>query len=409
MFRFGPHTLAFSDLFAKASVFLLIPYLTSALSPYEFGQLSLYQGIFQAFLIIAIFSANGLIPIVYAENGTSRALSIRYASMQLVVFSVSALFVLAASSFLVVKPESLDISLIFIVCVLVILHAGSLINLSFYRASKDYGAPTMAQLLLPVVGMLATFIIFELISPSVFGRFFAMVLALIVTNSIYFWVLRKKYGLERGSARLKEVVKYGLGLLPHHLSHWVKSYFDRFVIASFLSVSVAGIYSLSMQLISAFLVFFGVLSQAVQPYVYDCFKSNDIIKLKKIQYCFLAACIAVLSLGTLFLNIYFVYLFPESYLRSLDYFNVLVFGAFFQSVYFFYSHRIFFMRQNKFVSLLGVFSALVHVILVLLLFSFFEDVMYLCYLYSCLNFVYVLLVINKASKLWPFPKVSTVL
>ncbi len=398
MFRTGPHTLALADLFAKASIFLLIPYLTSTLDPHSYGKLSLYQGIFQGFLILSIFSSNGLIPIIYTKQGLEKSLKIRSASIYLLVLSNILLFLASFVFDCLLNGFSFDFGLLFIVSGLVVFHSINLINLSLYRVSRKYLIPTVAQVSLPVIGICATWVFFEYGKPSVSYRFFAMLLALVVANFLYQGNIQKAKSTFKEILELvSEVYSYGLGLLFHHVTHWLKSYFDRFVIATYLSVSVAGIYSLSMQLTSALVVFFSVVSQALQPYIYSYIKEDNKEKLRALKRCYMLGCSVVTILFVVLLNTYFELVFSVQYYPALQYFNILIFGAFFQALYFLYSHELFFNQENSFLSVLGVVSALVHVSLVLIVFKYTGEVLSLCYIYVLVSASYFFVSLYKVK------------
>ncbi|STU64985.1 Uncharacterised protein [Klebsiella pneumoniae subsp. ozaenae] len=105
----------------------------------------------------------------------------------------------------------------------------------------------------------------------------------------YEFFVYRKIAVERSvlqplRKRYKEIISYGVSLLPHHGSYWIKSSVDRFFIAHYMSTAVVGVYGLAFQLTSIVMLFFGVINQAFQPFIYRKLKANDFRGVELIQY-----------------------------------------------------------------------------------------------------------------------------
>ncbi|WP_446925854.1 MATE family efflux transporter, partial [Klebsiella pneumoniae] len=93
----------------------------------------------------------------------------------------------------------------------------------------------------------------------------------------------------------------GISLWPHHGSYWIKSTIDRFFIAHYMSVAVVGVYGLALQLSSILMLFFSVISQAFQPFIYRYLNGKDFLSVKRIQFiyvCFVLFCAPVYYIVT---------------------------------------------------------------------------------------------------------------
>lgn len=101
------------------------------------------------------------------------------------------------------------------------------------------------------------------------GKIYAASISLLVMCIVHIYLLAKRgyLRLKWSSNHQKMLLKFGLPLLPHSLSFWLKSGVDKILITSACGLAANGIYSLAMSFGAIYLLFRQAFSQAFEPYL----------------------------------------------------------------------------------------------------------------------------------------------
>lgn len=196
------------------------------------------------------------------------------------------------------------------------------------------------------------------------GRIFGLLLTnlFIFLISIYFFKKAGLLSVELEKKRILNALKFGLPLLPHKLSTWISSGFERIFITKKIGITDTGLYSFGANISSAMTLFVNSFFNAFTPYVYKQLSSNELendklnqIKKSMVVKSYLATlAFASILVVCYFLLYYFVKLFfNEAYGRSLVYLPYFLISIFFSYVYSLFSIYIFFSKTTK---LLGIFT-----------------------------------------------------
>jgi len=89
----------------------------------------------------------------------------------------------------------------------------------------------------------------------------------ILFAGISLFLLYRLIGISPGLKYLRELLAYGLPLVPAVLGNWVQSYMSRFFIVGMLSLSVLGVYSIASKIASVFLLLIIAFRQVWGPYM----------------------------------------------------------------------------------------------------------------------------------------------
>lgn len=110
----------------------------------------------------------------------------------------------------------------------------------------------------------------------------------ILTGVTALLVLTKTGFLTRHSSivSLAGALRYSLPLVPHQVAGWVIAMVDRFIIASYLGVAQAGVYSLSFQISQATNIVSNSLNQALIPVMFRLLaeKNPDELRIRRISW-----------------------------------------------------------------------------------------------------------------------------
>jgi O-antigen/teichoic acid export membrane protein len=386
----GAAALSIGDILGKVIGFIILPYLTAHLGASGYGALTLYLSVIQILIIFISFSGQGLLPVKYMQEGEGSSLVFRRDNITLAVAS-SVLLVAIFYIVTLVTKISVSFSDGFLVVLASLAQALNFINLSHLRISQTYKVAAIGQFLLSAFNVLFTIALFEMIAATPGQRLIAIAASFFSIQLAYeFFVYRKRAvkrsELEPSRKRYKEIISYGVSLLPHHGSYWIKSSVDRFFIAHYMSTAVVGVYGLAFQLTSIVMLFFGVINQAFQPFIYRKLKANDFRGVELIQYGYTALVIVSCVIYFFILPFAFPYLFNAEFNRAIYYFNILLPGTAFLSIYYIFTHSLFYYRKNKLISIITMGSMITHLIGIFVITMTEIKVEYFCLVYAISSF-----------------------
>lgn len=386
----GAAALSIGDILGKVIGFIILPYLTAHLGASGYGALTLYLSVIQILIIFISFSGQGLLPVKYMQEGEGSSLVFRRDNITLAVAS-SVLLVAIFYIVTLVTKISVSFSDGFLVVLASLAQALNFINLSHLRISQTYKVAAIGQFLLSAFNVLFTIALFEMIAATPGQRLIAIAASFFSIQLAYeFFVYRKRAvkrsELEPSRKRYKEIISYGVSLLPHHGSYWIKSSVDRFFIAHYMSTAVVGVYGLAFQLTSIVMLFFGVINQAFQPFIYRKLKANDFRGVELIQYGYTALVIVSCVIYFFILPFVFPYLFNAEFNSAIYYFNILLPGTAFLSIYYIFTHSLFYYRKNKLISIITMGSMITHLIGIFVITMTEIKVEYFCLVYAISSF-----------------------
>jgi O-antigen/teichoic acid export membrane protein len=386
----GAAALSIGDILGKVIGFIILPYLTAHLGASGYGALTLYLSVIQILIIFISFSGQGLLPVKYMQEGEGSSLVFRRDNISLAVAS-SVLLVAIFYIVTLVTKISVSFSDGFLVVLASLAQALNFINLSHLRISQTYKVAAIGQFLLSAFNVLFTIALFEMIAATPGQRLIAIAASFFSIQLAYeFFVYRKRAvkrsELEPSRKRYKEIISYGVSLLPHHGSYWIKSSVDRFFIAHYMSTAVVGVYGLAFQLTSIVMLFFGVINQAFQPFIYRKLKANDFRGVELIQYGYTALVIVSFVIYFFILPFAFPYLFNAEFNSAIYYFNILLPGTAFLSIYYIFTHSLFYYRKNKLISIITMGSMITHLIGIFVITMTEIKVEYFCLVYAISSF-----------------------
>lgn len=386
----GAAALSIGDILGKVIGFIILPYLTAHLGASGYGALTLYLSVIQILIIFISFSGQGLLPVKYMQEGEGSSLVFRRDNITLAVAS-SVLLVAIFYIVTLVTKISVSFSDGFLVVLASLAQALNFINLSHLRISQTYKVAAIGQFLLSAFNVLFTIALFEMIAATPGQRLIAIAASFFSIQLAYeFFVYRKRAvkrsELEPPRKRYKEIISYGVSLLPHHGSYWIKSSVDRFFIAHYMSTAVVGVYGLAFQLTSIVMLFFGVINQAFQPFIYRKLKANDFRGVELIQYGYTALVVVSCIIYFFILPFVFPYLFSAEFNNAIYYFNILLPGTAFLSIYYIFTHSLFYYRKNKLISIVTMGSMITHLIGIFVITMTEIKVEYFCLVYAISSF-----------------------
>lgn len=358
-----------ADVINKVVIFLLLPFLTRFLSPYDFG-------------LVATFEAMLGMAFPFVELGTIGAVARGYFN----------------------KDSGLDFSK-YVTCALVIISMGFVIMITILLFLKNYVSqwlhfPTNWILFIPLI-VLATAVInistriwivkqkplprscFQ-VSQSIFefalsiflvvlmrlawqGRIMGICVSEIIFSiiAIFFLLKWKLIDFSINLGHFKDILKYGLPLIPHSLAIWVLIGIDRFFLNRMIGVSTTGIYNVGYTIGGFISILAGAFGLAWTPFLFDKLNKNDYEANKKIvKFTYLA------YIGILFVTLFFVLVSPyllrifvsKEFYGANKYIPWIAFGLAMHWMFRIVSGYILYSKKTYFLSIATITAAFINIV-----------------------------------------------
>lgn len=221
--------------------------------------------------------------------------------------------------------------------------------------------------------------------------------------SLYFLLRRGYLTFQFDMFFFKSVLIFGIPLIPHSLSFWLRSGVDRMIITNFYGSEAVGLYATGFQFgtLVSFLV--GAFNNAFSPYLYKSLSITDtkeqgIIKIKLVKLTY-RIMIGLLLCGGIFIllsKFIITYVFSTRYIQAIEYINWAILGQIFQGFYILFVNYIFFVKKTKYLALITFSCSLAQVVICYFLVKYIGPLgaAYSSVGISLLNFVCIMLYSN---------------
>ncbi len=282
----------------------LIPVYTRVFSPEEYGVAELVGTtvlFLNLFLLSGLDSATGR---YYADTqeDQDRRLTASTAFMFLAAFSIAvAVFILCLSAdtsvllfgkthystLVMVAAAGLPFYLIFSFC-------QNLLKFRFQPMAYIVAGTGCFMLQISL-----TIYLVAISKSGLLGIYIANLIAFAIFSVIGYWLTRQSYSLIFSVKRLRELLSFGIPLVPLALAHYVMSYSGRFILKYYSDLHEVGLYGIGCRLASVIsLLVFG-FQNAWGPFVYATYKDKDAKQIfsKAYDYLSTVVCVVILLLS----------------------------------------------------------------------------------------------------------------
>lgn len=199
-----------------------------------------------------------------------------------------------------------------------------------------------------------------------------------------------------------ETLRFGIPLIPHSISSWIRQGFDRYVISIYYPFGIVGEYSLCFNIANIIHILGLAFNSYFSVFLYKELSKDEHVdesrkKLRRqtiqITYFF----IIVTIIGIFLSKILCPVLFPQ-YNISLLILIPLCFSAFFQSIYYLFVNYLFFFKKTVILMYITVSISFIHLLLSIFLIKI--SVIYAAYITLASNALITILVILYSKKLY---------
>jgi O-antigen/teichoic acid export membrane protein len=362
-----------TDAINKAVPFLILPILSYYLLPSDYGIVANFGVLVSIISIFVLVGVNGAIAVNYFKLSKEELSRYIFNGITIIgVFSFILLFIVLLFNETIYLFVKVPLSYQLLAVATALASALTGINLSLWRLEEKpvkFGVYQISQTALNLGASLVLIIVYKL---GWVGRINGMLVA-----TLSFGLLSLILIYKRGYLRIKfnhklifAILAFGLPLIPHSLSFWLRSGVDRILITKYIGEAATGLYATGFQfgILIAFLT--GAFNNAFVPYMYKLLSEKDesILdknkeNLKKMILIGIVGLIILCVLFTLLSNIVLTTFFSDRYSGASEFIFWAILSQTFQGMYLFFVNYIFYVKKTKGLAAITFTCAILQVIL----------------------------------------------
>ena len=357
-----------SELINKAIPFLLLPILTRYLTPDDYGVIASFTAFISFIAIFIGLSGHGAIDANFFRLEKNR-LGIYIANVLIILLLTTLLCLLFVFVFSDMIESKLAISFEWqILAVIVALGQFiTLINLSLWVVEQKPLQFGIYQFLQTILITAISIILIVGYSYNWEGHLLGVVIGTLVLSFVSLIVLNKRgyMSLKIDKLDMKDFLKFGIPMVPHQLSGWLRSQGDKFIIISILGSGATGLFAVGQQMGLVMSILMISLNKALYPILFK-FLSNDMTndsknKLVKFSYSlFLGIALMGVILISL-LELLYPHFLGNEFQDSLVLTQLIVFGFMLEGFYYVVVNYIFYFKKTSSLAKITFTVSLLHV------------------------------------------------
>ena len=349
------------ELFAKALPFLLLPYLTRKLGAAGFGELSYYQTVLSLLALAFGLSQDGAITRYFYFYGKRNLPN---------VLRTGGLYTLALSL----------LGLLFAwwrqswILGFVVLTAGSQTLLGSqlaWRQCQKRALPYVAiQISSSALSAVLTVILLECTAYQPVAMRFAALCSVnfAVAAAAYCWANQKQpahFTRRRALHSLRYILAFGLPLLLHHASGFVKGQLDRIIIYRMYSAAELGVYAAALQLAGILSIVLMAVNKATVPYYYHAIEQKKLTARHVRRWAWLGLCAAPLFAAAVWCmpESWFVWFLGTQYIGAHHYIVLFTLGYALTIPYYLLVNYLFYFGKNSLISSISLLSTAIYLLI----------------------------------------------
>ncbi len=350
------------ELFAKSLPFLMLPYLTRKLGPDGFGELSYYLTMLALFGIFVGLSQDGAVTRYFYFYG-KKALN--------TVVKAGYLFNILISGLLLVGCWWFKSEIMAYIVLATMFQSFVSVQLALRQCQKQPFKYITIQIILSLTNVVFTVAALEYFTQDLVAyRILAIVVAnfttFIIASLILGDLFKNEFKLTWNRLRLGflYIFSFGLPLILHQSSFFIKGQLDRIFIYQQYSKAELGIYSAGVQVAAVLPIVLMALNKAIVPYYYQGLKENSLTveKIKKYTLLSLPICLLPALVGWLLPEQVYVWFLGQGYSESKYYTVLYLLGFGVNLPYLLLVNYFFYYGRNLLISKITFFSSVIYLI-----------------------------------------------
>lgn len=320
---------ALTDGISKSISFLLLPIVSYYLIPEELGVVANFDVLQNIIMLIAGQAIVNSLPYFYYKV-SHREIALLVSNLLFIILIINIAFSLIILLFNSTVQEYLQLTFSLQILTIITVISNLLIAMNMVLFRLEEMPYQFAKLQLAQTGFNITLVILLVIMWhwGAKGKIYATVISTAIMAFVHLYLLikRKYIILCWDTTSLKTLLKFGIPLLPHSLSFWIKSGTDKILLTTFCGLATNGIYSMAMSFGAIFSIFNTAFNNAYVPYLQkrianitpetkDKEEKSFVTLTYKVAGCFSLLCIFTIGFCWIAIN----YLLSDKYKLSFEF------------------------------------------------------------------------------------------
>lgn len=259
-----------SDGITKALSFLILPFVSFYLIPEQLGIAANFDVLQSILMLLAGQAIVNALPYFYYDRSREE-IGLLVSNLLFIIIVVNLCFLIIILLIYGLIDEYLHIGLFLQLLTLISVIANLLlsINLILYRLEEKPFVFLKLQLLQSLIYVFLLILLVVCLRKEALGKIYSAVFSCSIVCLLHIYLLYKRgyliWKIDRNS--IIELLRFGIPLLPHSLSFWIKSGMDKILLTTFCGLSVNGLYSMAMSFGAIYSIFKVAFDNAYIPYL----------------------------------------------------------------------------------------------------------------------------------------------
>jgi len=353
----------------KGIPFLLLPILTRYLTTDDYGMIATYNTFVGVLAIFIGLSMPGAVGVSYFQLKKEELQSyIGNVFNLLIVSTLMVILIVIVFQEYITTTYTIPMVWIYIAIFVALTQAITMVNLTLWRSqqrAKPFALYELSQTFFNIVISLLFVVEFKY---GWEGRTTGAAMATIAFGLLsIFFIYKRGYAVLNYSIEyIKDILKFGIPLIPHQIALWMRTGVDILLITSIVGVSQTGLYSVGFTFGAVVGIFASAFNNAYSPYLFEKLKNiTDEGKIKIVRFTylyFIGIIIFAVVLSSLFALI-LPYFLGENFQNANQYIIWIALAYAFNGMYMMVVNYIFYVKKTHLLSMTTISMSIFHVIL----------------------------------------------
>ncbi len=353
--------------------FLLMPLLTTYLTPEEYGTLSMYTVLLGFIVPFVGLNISSSIARNYYDKETINFPNYVFNGffILLMTFLTTTFIVFMSKDWLysLTKFPSNWLWIITLIAALQMVYQIALVYFQVRSKPLNYG---IFQILQTLFNLLFTFIFVAKLGLNWQGRIDAILFSYAIFSVISIFIIYKGKWFKKGLNKnyLKESISFGVPLIPHSIGAYIITMTDRIFITNMFGLSETGVYTLGVQIGMVIGLIQDSFNKAWVPWFYNNLNKKKKTSIVKITYLYYAILILLFIGFTIVAPIGIRMFIDDRYQDAGNYIFWISLGYVFNGMYKMLVNYIFYMKKTAFLALLTFLTSILNIMFTYILIKF---------------------------------------
>lgn len=401
-----------TDAINKGINFFILPFLTFYISPAGMGLVTNFNVLVQVLILLGGLTMINILPFIFYKR-TKEDIQNYVSNLVLIIIALILLFAIVVIFSESILYSQLQLNIDYQIGSLVYVLAAQIIQLRLILWRLEDAPISFAKLSIIQSILNLSFVITLVIWAGLEykGRILGMILsnAFVAIYCVYNLYRNDYLKFKYNKLYIKEVLLFGIPLIPHALSFWLKSGVDKILITKYVGLEENGIFSIAVTIGGLLMMFVTAFFNAYTPELLKKIdtteeKTSKIVKQKIVKQTYLISIgFSVLCILAIFVGNFCIEQFMDKqYISATTYTPWIFIGILFQVFYMFVVNYLFHTGKTFNLGIITFVISILQIILSYFLIEAFGTIgaAYAFTIGSFLNFIAIALYSNKV---YPMP------